>query len=159
MLIIEAKQESYYINGNSCNQMDALLRLANLDHHIVSQFEHQHQYANEVFASTTNTIRFVTMRDYEAHKAFIGACFHRVGTFRPILVDNIGQGGLLCAIDMESGIIGSALAWRTYTGVRFLGRHPDTGFLFSEKVIPGWDYVRSKLLRMADRLAFLPYMG
>jgi hypothetical protein len=156
---IEANAGSFSVNSNGCNEGDLLRRLANLDCHIVCQFEHQHQYATDLYPSTTNTIRFITMRDYEAHKAFIGACFHRVGTLRSIPVDNFGQGGLLCSIDMDSGIIGRALAWRPDTGVQFLDAHPDTGVLLSGKVIPGWDYVRSEVLRMADRLAFLPYMG
>ena len=31
--------------------------------------------------------------------------------------------------------------------------------MFSSKQIPGWGYVKPEVLRMADRLACIPYMG
>jgi hypothetical protein len=159
VLLIEADGGSFCINGSRCNERDALRSLMTLEGYIVCQFEHQHQYANDLYSATTNTIRFITMRDYEAHQAFIGAWFHRVGTHQSIPVDNFGAGGLLCSIDMESGIIGRALAKRAGGGVQFIDRHPDNGGLLSGKMIPTWDYVKSEVLRMADHLAFIPYMG
>jgi len=159
VLRIEANGGSFYINGNRYNESDALRCLMNREGYIVCQFVHQHQYANDLYSSTTNTIRFITMRDYETHKAFIGACFHRVGTLQSIPVDNFGQGGLLCSIDMESGIIGRALAKRADGGVQFLDKHPDTGVPISGQIIPSWDYIKSEVLRIADFLAFIPYMG
>jgi hypothetical protein len=159
VLLIEANGGSFCINGSSCNEGDAFRRLMNIEGYIVCQFVHQHQYANDLYSATTNTIRFITMRDYEVHRAFIGAWFHRVGTHQSIPVDNFAAGGVLCSIDMESGIIGRALAKRTDGGVQFVDRHPDNGALLSGKMIPTWDYVKSEVLRMADHLAFIPYMG
>jgi hypothetical protein len=159
VLLLEANGGSFCINGARCNERDVLRRLMNLEGYIVCQFEHQHQYANDLYPATTNTIRLITMRDYEAHRAFIGAWFHRVGTHQSIPVDNFAAGGLICSIDMESGIIGRALAKRADGGVQFVDRHPDTGDPISGKMIPTWDYVKSEVLRMADHLAFVPYMG
>lgn len=159
VLLIETCPGSFLLNGILCNENEMLRHLANLDHHIVCQFVEQHQYANELYPLTTNTIRFITMHDYKEHKAFIGACFHRIGTSQTIPVDNFGKGGLLCSIDMESGIIGRALAWSNVNGVTFQERHPDTEVCFSGKMIPSWDHVKAEVMRMAEQLAFLPYMG
>jgi len=156
---LEANEGSYFINSNKCIEQDALRRLANLDKHIVCRFERQHQYANDLYPATANTIRFVTMRDYNAHQAFIGACFHRVGTHKSIPADNFAKGGLLCSLDLETGVIGRALHKSEDHGIRFLDRHPDTGALISGTTIPRWEYVKSEVLRMANSLPFIPYMG
>ena len=159
VLRIQEDAGTLSLNGSPCAKEEVLERLAGLEGYIVSEFVVQHDYAIDLYPSTTNTVRLITMHDYDEHRAFIGAAFHRVGTARSVPVDNLKQGGILCSIEVESGTIGPGLTWRPESGVEQVERHPDTGAPLSGKVIPSWDWVCTKVLRMADRFAFLPYMG
>ena len=91
---------------------------------------------------SVNTVRFVTgmNKDGEFHYIFALIRTGRGGS----VIDNVGGGGLVALIDLESGIICSPACGGTE---RFV-HHPDTKVVFQGFEIPKWDELRSLVKTM-----------
>lgn len=117
----------------------------------------QHEYAHQIFAHTTNTIRLLTIRD--SIGPFAVAAFHRFGTERSVPVDTFGRGGLFCSVDLCSGRIGPAVRL-TKSGVpEFLTCHPDSRAAVEGIFIPRWREALKGVLHIAEAVPFLRYVG
>ena len=104
-------------------------------------------------AQSVNTIRIVTyLKDDKVEKLF--AVF-RMGVGDNV-VDNAGAGGIIAAVDVETGVV-SSCGYRE-DGTTY-DTHPDTGKHIQGSQIPRWD----DLLALVDRLAFVlpeqPFVG
>lgn len=148
-------------NGTTVSEMDLESKLRGLTDYIVVEYVQQHSYARSFYPMTANTLRIMTARDYNAHETFIIGVMQKIGTSKSKnFTDHVALGGMACAVDIESGEIGP--------GVSFIEdsqepvwheRHPDTGTQIKGTLIPGWKEIRSKILKIADTLAVVPYMG
>lgn len=102
---------------------------------------------------SVNTIRIVTyLKDKTVEKLF--AVF-RMGVGDTI-VDNAGAGGIIAAIDIETGIL-SSCGYRE--DGQIYAEHPDTGKHIQGSQIPRWN----ELLAFVDELAYVlpeqPFVG
>lgn len=91
---------------------------------------------------SVNTIRLATYCDGSDLK--ILACFVKIGRGESV-VDNGGAGGLLAAVDENTGVI--TTPGRTEFG-EVVSIHPDTGIVIEGYQIPDWN----KLLELVDQL-------
>ncbi len=83
--------------------------------------------------SSVNTVRLVTGRGKEGQIEILFALL-RVGKGGS-LVDNVGSGGLVSLIDLDSG----AVCTDAFCGTERYSTHPDTGSVFKGSIIPSWD--------------------
>lgn len=125
---------------------------------LICERVHQGRYAAEIFAGSTNTLRIVTMWDYEAGAPFVAAAAHRFGTHRSAPVDNTGQGGVGAAVDAATGELGPLLSAEG-ARLRRDAHHPDTGVRVQGTLVPSWATLVEDLLALARRLAHVPYIG
>lgn len=126
---------------------------------IITKYVKQHAYSAEIFSRSVNTIRLLTMIRPGTNEPFIARAIHRFGTDRSVPVDNWTQGGLTAPVDLRSGTLGPAVNNYRQAPIAFFDRHPDTNALITGKVIPRWDEVKRVVLNLAERFAFLPYIG
>lgn len=104
--------------------------------------------------SSVNTVRLTTVRMsngdiYTIHRPFIrfgqgGRC-----------VDNGGNGGIIAAIDFETGIIKGAIDERMNHYVV----HPDTGKILLGYKIPQWEEAKAFVVQLAKVMPDLNYCG
>lgn len=87
--------------------------------------------------SSVNTIRFVSGMSTNGQYVPLFSLL-RIGRDGSI-VDNVGSGGLVCLVDLNSGTIISD----AYCGIDRFERHPDTGVRFMDSIIPEWPTLRS----------------
>ena len=92
--------------------------------------------------NSVNTVRFVTGMDYQGQFHYLFALF-RTGRGGSV-VDNVGSGGLIALIDMETGRICSDAV----RGTEWFERHPDTNIEFKGFQIPCWEELRSLVKEM-----------
>jgi hypothetical protein len=126
---------------------------------IVTEFVEQHSYAENVFPLTSNTVRMVTMWDYDAGRPFVATAVHRFGRTTSIPVDNWSRGGLSAAIELDLGRLGKGAVRPSHGQVEWYSAHPDTGQQIEGLKVPGWETVCDQILRASTLLPFVPYIG
>jgi hypothetical protein len=149
----------FFVNGKPIEESELNRRLRRLDNYIVTEYIQQHSYANEFFPLTTNPVRVLTLRDYDAHIVFLARAVQRIGTSRTLPVPLWTRGSLLCNVDVESGQIGPGAAYPLNSRLIWHERHPDTGAPIAGVRVPDWSNLKLKILEMANCLAMVPHMG
>jgi hypothetical protein len=125
----------------------------------VSEFVEQHQYSMNIFPGSLNTIRLLTMWDYEHNRPFIAAAAHRFGTWKTAPLDNCTQGAISCAIELSSGTMSMGACYPKDGDISWHETHPDTGAEMKGVPVPRWDEVKDGVLKMAASVPFVPYVG
>ena len=131
--------------------------LSSLHDHVVTRYVEQAEYARSIFGGAANTIRVLTL--VSDGEPLIATAVHRFGTSRTAPVDSWLRGGFSARVDLESGVLGPAVAYPRDGVLVWGGRHPETGAQIADVAVPGWPAVRDAVIALARRLAFLPYVG
>jgi hypothetical protein len=129
------------------------------DGYMLCELIESHPYSSEIFPHSLNTIRILSIVDDSG--PYIVAAVHRFGNKDSAPVDNWSSGGLAAPIDLDSGILSEATMNPVFTSgdLKRCKTHPDTGAVIEGAVIPNWPQVCRSIARMAEQLAFLPYLG
>ncbi len=130
-----------------------------LEDGVISEFVTQHKYASDVFPFSTNTMRILTMWDYERDEPFVAFAGHRFGRPSSVPVDNCYQGGVSCPVDIETGVLGVGRAGEFGDEVSKHETHPDTGAQMAGITVPHWERTKSELLDICRRMSYIPYIG
>lgn len=102
---------------------------------------------------SVNTIRYATYLKDGAISTI--ACFIKIGRGSSV-VDNGGAGGLLAAVDSESGVI--VTPGRTEAGEEF-ATHPDTNEKIVGRQLPNWKELKGLVTELAAVTPDQPYVG
>lgn len=152
VLRIEADGESFNVNGKTISPGALGKMLSSRDNWYISEHAKQGSYSASLYDKTTNTVRFIVLKDAEtaSFKAFFAV--QRIGVKSSIPVDNGSRGGLVAKIDMASGELSHA---QTLHSLDVHDVHPDTGAPIKGVVVPGWDKVKAEVLAMSDHFWWL----
>ncbi len=148
------------INGVEHSRAELRAFLARLRNAVISEFIYQHEYASRIFPDTTNSLRILTMWDYEKDEPFIATAVHRFGVSTSIPVDNGSRGGLIALIDNDTGVLSGCLFGHACGGA--LVPHPvhsETNEPIDGVQIPNWETTRAGLLDLARKMSYVPYIG
>lgn len=107
---------------------------------------------SSLYPLSVNTIRLTTFLQKDGVK--IVRPFMRIGRGGKV-VDNGGQGGLICALDLGTGKI---IAVRDEMGVSY-EKHPDTGHELIGFQVPRWDESLSLAKELSQVLPGCPFVG
>ncbi len=154
-------RQCYELNGQAATDDDVKTVVKQLDNYLITDFVMQHEYATELYPRTTNTLRLLTLWDYETDRPFLAAAVQRIGTSRSYPVDNfiMGAGGLSAFIEPETGKL-SCGVHRPDTGpMQRHARHPETGKLIEGVIVPRWRETVEEILRFSARVPYLPLIG
>ncbi len=157
---IGVKDGSLTINGKAATDDEVHKRISRLHEYIISGFITQGESPGRLYPHSTNTMRMLTIWDVDAHRPFIAAAVHRIGTAESAPLDSWSRGGLGAAIDVETGVIGPAT--RDPIGLsrlEWFERHPDTGQPIAGQRIPSWNEVCEGVLKAATALPYLKFIG
>jgi len=159
VMMILFEDNAFYINGKKNNEVTFLKKCRQLKSYVITECINQHEYAKSLYPRTTNTIRILTMKDFDSGSHFIAAAVQRVGQSTTYPVDNFFQGGIAFPIDTTTGVIGMGLHCKDRVEFTEIDCHPETGMKIQGTTIPNWDIVRNKVLEMCSYLSVVPYMG
>jgi hypothetical protein len=155
----DGEGSEFRLNGEAVPREGLRERLAGLDEYVVTGFTEQAGYADALYPGATNTLRLVTMWDPEEDEPFVARGIHRIGTRESAPMDNWTRGGLSAEVDLETGELGEAVAYPDNGHLDWHETHPDSGRRIEGTPVPGWGSVRDRLLRMAETVPYLPYVG
>lgn len=133
--------------------------LNSLNGYILEEKFTQTGLSNTFYPKTLNTLRIYTMVEPVTGKVVIPIALHRIGTSKSIFADNWSQGGLSVWIDSETGIMGNGVQYPFDGVLKQYENHPDTGVKLKDQLIPNWEYIKSEVLRCAEYLYFMPWLG
>jgi Sugar-transfer associated ATP-grasp len=155
---VAQNDQGYLMNGMAIPVSDLVSIISKLDNYLAVEFVRQGEYGEQLYPSTTNTIRVLTFWDAERSAPFIACVSQRIGTFRSYPVDNFigGCGGLSASVDPDSGELGSAAMVDAEGHVTWHSEHPETQARIKGVVIPSWIEIRRDILTYAGRFAFSP---
>ncbi|MFC6725999.1 sugar-transfer associated ATP-grasp domain-containing protein, partial [Halobium palmae] len=149
----------YSVNGESRPRSDVATLVDDLRDYLVWEFVEQASYAERIFPGSVNTLRVLTLWDYEAGEPFVAGAVHRFGSRRSAPVDNWSLGGLSAEI-RDDGTLSEAARWGSAAGrVDWHAAHPDTEARIEGESVPNWNAVRDRVLEMAATFPYLPRIG
>lgn len=108
----------------------------------------------EINSSSINTIRAITQ--HNGSKSKMTVAILRIGRNGKD-VDNSHQGGMSCQIDVTTGKLYPSA--RTEHGNESFTSHPDSGFIFQDHQIDGWDKIKETVEIYADLLPEIKDIG
>lgn len=128
-----------------------------------SEFYINNKLANEsyselIFPGSLNTIRVVFYRNLSNENVIISMA-HRFGTKESNGVDNNGQGGIACSMDIETGMIGKGYIVKSKTRVGWHTHHVDTNHPLEGFMVPDWPGKLKQIRQLVDNLYFLDIAG
>jgi hypothetical protein len=155
ILFLVPEDGQLWLNREPVQPADLVERIRFLNSYIVTTRVRQAPYAARLFDKTTNSIRVLTMVDPASGEAFPAYAVHRIGTEASYPVDNCDSGGIYCLIDLETGRLSHPIA----KGGKRLEKHPDTGMRIEGVTVPGWSELLESIVRLAQKLDFIDYVG
>ncbi len=135
--------------------------------YIVTEYVHQHHELAAIWPDSECTLRVIMCKDptEDKYAATTWSCVESFARFGSVLsggASNLSAGGVGVGFDFETG------AYKDY-GVRYkrfcpdgnwkIDRHPDTGVIWKDCVLPNWAYVKQKICDVCQHLSSLDYMG
>lgn len=105
----------------------------------------QHPEMSRIYPRSVNTIRMTTVRNPRTGEIEILPPTLRIGAHGN-LVDNFSQGGVIIALDTETGRLSPTGYFKPEYGFKAT-RHPDTGVEFSSFVIPFYQEAKAMAVR------------
>lgn len=114
---------------------------------LVQELVHQHADEDAFWPGSLNTIRVLAIRTVDG-RTVTPAPVQRIGRAGSGAVDNYMVGGLVAAVDVDTGVIGPAQVRLQRPGRRLLTHHPDTRHPVAGQVVPEWP----ALLELVHRL-------
>ena len=119
---------------------------------VVEELIIQSKEMAKLHPQSVNTLRITTIR-FENRVDIIHP-FMRCGRGDAV-VDNGGSGGIICALDVDTGsVVGAA----DETGIDYI-RHPDTNQLLVGFTVPKWEEAVAMVKELANVLPEQRYMG
>ncbi len=157
--VLRAEGERIVVNGEERPDEEVGAFLDGLEEAVICEHIQQHEYAHTIFPHSANSLRILTMWDYDENEPFIVHAVHRFGTRASIPADNSSQGGVFCHVDLPTGELGSLMRGRIANDVRTYDQHPDTGEQVAGTRLPNWDLVKTRLVEICREMAYIPYVG
>lgn len=115
---------------------------------IVQECVKQHPIIAKLHPSSVNTIRMLTLN--WRGKVVVLSSIIRMGA-NGSDVDNGHSGGIFCGIDKNGRLKDCAFTYMT--GERFEKKHPTTGAVFTDCVIPNYEACKELVINLAPRLS------
>lgn len=144
------------VDGKSVSNDCFTELLEGLDQYMICEYMRQHRYSDELYDKTTNTIRFITLRDTETHKMKVFFAVQRIGTSDTIPVDNGSKGGLVAKIDLATGTLSEARCLKNTDSYDF---HPDSLNPIKGVKIPGWTDIKQDILDLCDQIPYMDFIA
>ncbi|MGB6153407.1 MAG: sugar-transfer associated ATP-grasp domain-containing protein [Pricia sp.] len=147
----------FVIDQNTYREMaDNFIDLVFSKAFIFQELIRQHEDLGRINQSSVNTLRVVTYKN-KNNASEVFSAFIRVGR-KGAIIDNAHIGGIVVAIDKETGKMRGEGIQLIDNGGGIFYKHPDTGIIFDTVQIPHFDKVK-KIATQAASLFKFPLLG
>jgi hypothetical protein len=159
VLVCDVDEKGFLLNERRVSESELCAELEPLTGYLVTEYVHQHEYADTLYPHSPNTIRILTIWDDDRRELLVPAAVQRIGTERSRPVDNFSIGGLSAEIDPETGTLSQAARYPRSGGVSWYSTHPDTDVQIEGVTVPHWDRIQSVVTSLATNATNIPIIG
>lgn len=159
VVLLNRTEDAIELNGSRVTRGDITDHVDGSTPYIVTEYVQQADYGANIFPDSTNTIRILTLWDYEHDEPFIADAIHRFGVDESTPVDNWDKGGLSVGINLDTGELQKGTRSPSSTTVNWYSHHPDTGAQIEGVTIPYWDDITQSVCEMAEEMWYLPLVA
>jgi hypothetical protein len=161
LAFVDFRDGRIHVNALSAQPSDLVEFVQQAPDSIITEYVSQAEYARKIYPDIANTIRVLTIWDYESGHPFVAAAAQRIGTERSFPADNwqMGLGGLSCEVDLESGTLSEGATVSPDWKLVWYARHPETQSRIKGIVVPRWAALKERLLEAAKQLAWTPQIA
>lgn len=159
--VIEYKDNMFFINSKKCNETDVYNLFKYNGTAILCEYIEQGEFPKSLYPYSANTIRLVCAKKKNEKYAKIVKAVQRIGNEYSRPVDNLSSGGLVSEIDIETGKLDEAIQkiGPKENILKKFDKHPDTGMLIKDKVIPNWDNIKNQVLNLTNMYPYLNFVA
>lgn len=130
-----------------------------LNEYGIFKFYEQHDLFAKIYPGSINTIRLVTIYDFEQKKSFIHASILRIGWSGSAPFHDFDKRGLVSLIDNETGILSICKRKDENGKIIHQSNHPDTKQLIEGMVIPYWEDIKKTIFDYLEENPIFDYVG
>jgi hypothetical protein len=161
IFFLDRNQDTLKLNGVEVALGEVSTLVSGLDRYVSTAFEIQARYANTIFPHSCNTLRILTLWDYDKDIPFIAATVHRFGTSRSTPLDSWhgGQGGICASVNPVTSMLGQAVMATENLDLIWCSSHPETGEQIEGVVIPHLADCLQGVLAAASHFPYCPLIG
>ena len=145
-----------FVDKEEYTEAEFISFLKGRDDWFICESMKQHQYSDDIYDKTVNTIRLITLRDIHTHQFKIFFAVQRIGTSATIPVDNGSRGGLVAKIDLDTGILSEARCLHNRNVYKV---HPDSGASIEGAQIPNWEKIKKQMLELANKMPYMHFIA
>lgn len=159
--LLEARDGELLKDGRPLARQALLDFLAGRDGSMFVEKVEQAEYSERIFPQATNSLRLMVFGGAgTGGTPFMPVAGHRFGRTASAPVDNTAKGGLICSVDVGTGLLerGRFLAVGAPAYVYF-DEHPDSGARLTGARIPGFTEIVERMLDFSSRHPYLAYVG
>ena len=153
---LAAKEKGFEVNGEHYSENQFKVFLKGLDDVILTEYVKMHPDIEKLNSESVNTIRLTVINEH-GNDPIIPFAFLRIGTKKSGVTDNLGSGGMVCKINMETGQFYDGEMIQNHVFVK-TPVHPDTKEKM-EGVIPNWELVKSGVIQVCNYIPELEWLG
>lgn len=154
--ILRYVEEQIYVDQKPYGEEEFIRFLKGRDNWFISEAMKQHQYSDDIYNKTVNTIRLITLRDIHTNQFKVFFAVQRIGTSATIPVDNGSRGGLVANINLETGELSEARCLHNRNVYKV---HPDSGAPIEGAKIPGWNELKVEILELANKMPYMHFVA
>jgi hypothetical protein len=161
LAFVKLEEQDLVVNGSPSDPDQVVTLLEETPDSVITEYVQQAEYARTLYPRTANTLRVLTIWDYDSGTPFIAATAQRIGTERSFPTDHwlAGMGGLSCEVNLADGSLSMGATISTDWKLVWHEVHPETQVRLEDTVIPGWDQLRQRLVKAARRLPWAPQIA
>ena len=153
---IRYQDGAYTIDGKAYDREELIAYLKGRDDWFIAESMHQHEYLNNIYDKTTNTLRMIALRDPKTHQFKLFFAVQRIGTSATIPVDNGSRGGLVAKVDLDTGVLTEARCLHNRNVYKV---HPDSGKPIEGVQIPNWESVKQQVLDLTNHMPYMHFIA
>lgn len=155
-LKLEYEDQGIIKNGCLHSTSEVVDELFQMDSLLISEYVESCECLQWINKLSTSTIRVIAVRD-QGRTTLTGA-YLRTGTKESGYVDNMSKGGVLSAVDMDTGKILAPILQFKNGDYQLIAGHPDTGKPIYGQ-LTNWKEVKAVLQQIGDYYPQIKYVG
>lgn len=152
--------DKYLLNKNEYDLNTLRDFIKNLSDFIAVEFIEQGKFSAKFYSDSANTLRITTYIDPQTGQGKILYALMRFGRDKSAPADNVGAGGIYSLIDLDTGMLKSAIELKEMGKFSFHDSHPDTSIRIKGEFIPCWDNIKITVIKLATQLnSYIKFAG
>lgn len=160
--VLSCDRGDYFCNNKKISEIELQNKLEHLSEYIFTEYVIQHDYAMRISRNSLNTLRLLTVWDFNKKNFYVARAFHRFGVGESV-VDNIGQGsGVLSFVNVDTGeLTGEGAVNINNSGDTYCKNiiHPTSNIDLSGVRIPHYKEVVQTILKICNEHSYMRYIG